>query len=135
MKYPAFGTKLLRGAVEIAQVRTINGMNLSVDTVDVTSHDSPDGWEEIIPTILRSGELSLEILYDPNDATHKLAAGGLLNDFVSKTSQAFTLTFPTSPVVNWTFTAYVTGFEPTMPVDGELAASVTLKPTGKPTLA
>lgn len=134
-KYSAFGTKLLRGAVEIAQVQNISGPGLALDTEDVTSHDSADAWEEVVATILRSGEVSMDLVYDPNGATHKNASGGLLYDLASRTATAFTLTFPSSPAVSWTFNAFVIGFEPDMPHDGALTASVTLKITGKPTLA
>lgn len=134
-KYAAFGTKLLRGAVEIAQVQNISGPGLALDTEDVTSHDSTEGWEEVVATILRSGEVSMDLVYDPNNATHKNASGGLLYDLAGRTSTAYTLTFPSSPAVSWTFTAFVVGFEPDMPHDGALSASVTMKITGKPTLA
>lgn len=132
-KYSAYGTKLLRGITEIAQVTNISGPGLSLDTTDVTEHDG-DGWEEVVPTVLRSGEVTLDIVYDPNEATHKNASGGLLYDMTSRTAASYTLTFPTSPVKSFAFSAFVTGFEPSMPVDGALTASVTLKITGKPTL-
>lgn len=134
-KYSAFGTQLKRGATTIAQVKSIGGMGLAVDTEDVTTHDSTGGWEEVVPTILRSGEVSVEIAYDPNAATHKNAAGGLIADLISKTANAYSLVFPSTPAVTWTFNAFVTGFEPTAPVDGALTAAVKLKVTGQPTLA
>lgn len=134
-KYSAFGTKLLRGAVEIAQVQNISGPGLSLDTEDVTSHDSASGWEELVGTILRSGEISLDLVYDPAAATHKNASGGLLYDMISRTATTFTLTFPSSPAVSWSFSAFVTGFEPSAPHDGALTAAVKMKITGAPTLA
>jgi len=132
-KYSAYGTALLRGAVEIAQVTSVSGPGITLDTVDVTEHDGV-GWEEVVPTILRSGEITLELAYDPAEATHKYASGGLLYDLVQRTSTAYTLRFPTSPIASWTFNAYVTAFEPSAPVDGALTASVTLKITGAVTL-
>ena len=134
-KYDAFGTKLERGAVEIAQVTNISGPGLSLDTEDVTSHDSTGDWEEVVGTILRSGEVSLDIVYDPAHATHKNASGGLLYDFAQKASNTYTLTFPDSGATEWSFTALVTGFEPGAPVGGALTAAVKLKLTGQPTLA
>lgn len=137
-KYSAFGTTLKRGGVggtAIAQVENISGPELSLDTEDVTTHDSTGGWEEHVGTILRSGEVTLDILYDPNHATHKNAAGGLISDLVSRVSQTYALTFPSSPAVSWSFSALVTAFSPESPVDGALRASVTMKVTGQPTLA
>jgi predicted secreted protein len=134
-KYAAFGTILLRGAVPIAQVKNFSGPSLSLDTADVTTHDSTLGWEEVVGTILRSGEITIDLEYDPNAATHKNLSGGLLYDMTSRTATAWTLTFPSVPAVSWTFNAFVTKFEPAAPHDADLTASVTLKITGAPTLA
>ena len=133
MKYSAFGTALKKGDVTYAQVTNISGLGLSLDTQDVTSHDSAGAWEEVVGTILRSGEVTLEIVYDPANATHKYAAGGLLYDLVSRTAISLSLVFPGA--VTWSFNALVTGFTPSAPVEGSLTASVTLKLTGQPTLA
>ena len=134
-KYSAFGTLLKRGATTIAQVSSISGPGLGLDMEDVTSHDSTGGWEEVVGTILRSGEISLDIVYDPNHATHKNAAGGLVADLVSRASTTYSIVFPSSGTVTWSFTAFVTGFEPSAAVDGALTATVKLKLTGQPTLA
>lgn len=134
-KYAAFGTQLLRGAVPIAAVRSISGPGLTLDTEDVTSHDSTEAWEEVVATILRSGEISLEIEYDPAAATHKNASGGLLYDLAQRASTTWSIKFPDTAVTTWSFTAFVTGFEVDAPHDGALTANVTMKITGKPTLA
>jgi predicted secreted protein len=134
-KYAAFGTAFKRGATTIAAVRNVGGPGLALDTEDVTTHDSPGAWEEHVGTILRTGEISLDLIYDPNAATHKNASGGLLADLVSRTAQSYSIVFPSSGSVTWSFSAFVTGYEPTAPVDGALTAAVKLKLTGEPTLA
>ena len=134
-KYAAFGTKFKRGAVEVAQVRNISGPSLSLDTEDVTSHDSTGGWEEVVATILRSGEVTLDLVYDPAAATHKNAAGGILADLVGRASTTYSIVFPDAAATTWSFTAFCVGFEPSMPHDGALTASVTYKITGPLTLA
>lgn len=133
-KYAAFGTVIKRGATAIAQVSSISGPGISLDTEDVTSHDSTGGWEEVVGTILRSGEVSLEILYDPANATHKNAAAGLLGDLIARAATAFSLVFPDTANTTWSFSALVTGFEPGMPHAGKLTAAVKMKLTGQPTL-
>jgi len=134
-KYAGFGIALKRGATEIAGVSNISGPGLSVDIEDVTTHDSTGAWEEVVATILRSGEVSLDIVYDPVAATHKYAAGGLIHDLVSRTKVTYTLVFPDVGATEWTFDALVVGFEPTAPVAGGLTATARLKITGQPTLA
>ena len=133
-KYAGYGTTLKKGAVAYAYVTNISGPGLSLDTEDVTSHDSTGGWEEVVGTILRSGEVSMDIVYDPAHATHANAGDGLIADLISRTLvTTFHLTF-SDAVTIWDFEAYVTGFEPTAPVGGALTATVKFKISGQPTL-
>lgn len=134
-KYDAFGCYLEKGAVTYAQVTNISGPSLSLDTEDVTSHDSDGAWEEVVGTILRSGEITMDIVYDPGDATHSSAANGLLTDLIARTLiDNFHLVFSDDGVIEWDFKAFVTGFEPSMPVGGALTAVVKFKLSGEPTL-
>ena len=134
-KYDAYGCYLEKGVVTYGQVTNISGPGLSLDTVDVTSHDSTGAWEEVVGTILRSGEVTMDIVYDPADATHANVADGLLADLVARTLiTTFHLVFSDVGVTEWDFNAFVTGFEPSAPVDGALTASVKFKLSGQPTL-
>ena len=137
----AFGTLLKIGDgatptenfTTIAEVSNISGPGLSMDTIDVTSHSSADGWREYIAGQLEAGEITFDINYIPTEVTHNLAKG-LLGDLAAKTRRNFQLVFPDAGSTTWKFTALVTGFEPSEPVDDKLAASVSLKLSGKPTL-
>jgi len=137
-KFDAYGTKLYRGTSGAGdlygQVVSVTGPGLSADTIDVTSHDSTAAWEEAVVGILRSGEITMDIIYDPADAFYKNAGTGLLADFIARALITLTLEFPDTAGTEWTFSAFVTGFEPSMPVDGALGASVTFKPSGNMTL-
>jgi hypothetical protein len=115
----------------ITQVSNISGPGLAMDTEDVTTHDSTGAFEEVVSTILRSGEVSLDIVYDPAGATHS-ATAGLLYYLNAKKLVFFDLIFAST--YNWTFDGYVTAFEPDIPHDGALTASVTAKITSQPTL-
>lgn len=128
-----FGTQLKIGTNVIAEVQDISGPSLSLETIDVTSFSSVDGWKEYIAGLLDAGEVSFEINYVPTESTHKNAAGGLVYLLATRTRQQFHLMFPDNTA--WTFHAYVTSFEPSAPVADKLGASVTLKLTGKPVLA
>lgn len=140
-KIAAFGTVLNMGDGEvvegfdpIASVRSIGGPGLSLDTEDVTTHDSTEAWEEVVGTILRTGEITLDIVYDPADSSHD-ATSGLVYQLEQKLLTNYQLIFPDTATTQWDFAAYVTGFEPEEPFDGALTASVTMKISGKPTLA
>jgi predicted secreted protein len=132
-RYAAFGTTFgPTGEAVVAQVKSISGPGIKLDTVDVTTHDSTGGWEEVVGAILRSGEVKLELVYDPSNATHSNVAHGLLGLLILKASHSFTLTFPDA--VAWVLPGLVTGFEPASPHDGVLTATVTIKVSGSPTL-
>ena len=115
----------------VAYISNVSGPGLTADTEDVTTHDSPGAWEEHVVTILRTGELSLDIVYDPTEATHD-ATTGLLAMKESRLPVGFSVVFPAP--VTWAFAAFVTGFEPSAPHEGALTASVKLKITGAPIL-
>jgi predicted secreted protein len=137
----AFGTLLKIGDgagpenfTTIGEVANISGPSLSMDSIDVTSHSSPDGWREFIGGLLDGGEISFDINFHPTESTHKLATG-LLGDMSAKTVRNFELIFPDGSSTKWSFAALVTAFETGEPIDDKLSASVTLKLAGKPTLA
>lgn len=118
----------------IAEVSSITGPSLSLDTAEATHHTSPGGWDEHIATLLRGGEVGFEVNFLPADATQSFSTG-LLKDMTDKTLRNFQIVFPDPGTTTWAFAAFVTGFEPAAPVDDKLAASVTLMISGQPTLA
>lgn len=117
----------------ITEVKEIKALPLSVDTTDVTNQSSPGGYEEVVPTIRRSGETTFDVNFQPYDATHNELTGlqYMLNNKVKITMQ---LIIPNqaggSRMPYWT--GYVTGFDIDAPVSGVLTASVKVKVTGQP---
>lgn len=139
-KIAALTTKLMVGDgggpeafTEVAYVSNISGPSLALDTEDVTTHDQASAFEEVVATILRTGDITLDLFYDPDEGTHD-ATTGLLTDYEAKTLRNFQIRFPSTGKVQWSFAAYVTGFNPGAPVGGALTASVSLKISGVPTL-
>ncbi len=120
----------------IAGVKDISGPATNRDLEEVTSHSSPNGYEEFVPTIKRSGEVTFDLNFDPTNATHGTAATGLAGKVHADTPTDFRLVFPRIGTngYRWTFSAFVTGFETSAPVAGVFGASVTRKVTGAPTL-
>lgn len=139
-KYSSFGAILRIGSTSgsggtaVAQVASIDGPKLQLETIDVTTHDNAGGWRSFIGGLLDAGELSMEIVFDPALGTHRNTSGGLLHALINRTVQEFTLVLPTSPAVSWYFNALTTAFLVQAPVDDKLPANVTLKITGAPTI-
>jgi predicted secreted protein len=129
----AFGTKLQRGDgagtevfVSIADVTALTPPALSRDTLDVTSHDSVNGWMEFVGGLKDPGECSADVNYQP--AEHD----ALVSDFEDDVPRNYKIVFPDG--TTWAFAALLTGFEPDAPYDDKLAATLTWKVTGKPTI-
>lgn len=118
----------------IAEVMDITGPSISLDTEEVTSQTSANGYDEHIGTILRGGDVTFDINYGPTDGTHDETTG-LISVMNAKSLNNFQLVMTDAGTTTWSFAALVTGFEPAMPVAGALRASVTLKISSKPTLA
>lgn len=131
-----FGTQLKRGDgagpevfTALANVTNIGGPGLSRETIDVTSHASPDGWMEFLGGLKDGGEVSADINYDP--ANHD----ALVDDFEDSAPRNYQIVFPDDATTTWTVALILTGFEPEAPYDDKLSASLTFKVNGKPTLA
>ena len=133
--YAAYGTLLKIAGVTVAGVTNIGGPGLTLETIDVTNHSSTSAWREFVGGLKDGGDISVDIVYDPAAATHKNTSGGLLYLLTTRASASFTITFSDTGATVWTFTAFVTSFEPSGAVADGLTASVTLKITGAPTLA
>lgn len=128
----AFSTSLSRGdgsgADEtfepIANITSLTPPGISRETLDVTSHDSPNGYMEFLGGLKDPGEVSFDVNYDP--AEHDK----LVEDFEEDNPVNYEVAFPDGTV--WGFGAILTGFEPEAPYDDKLTASLTLKVTSKP---
>ncbi|MCI0351566.1 MAG: hypothetical protein L0Z53_19255 [Acidobacteriales bacterium] len=124
----AFGTLLKKGGTTVAEVVNISGPGIAGDTVDATHQESPDNAREFIGTLVDSGEITCDVNFLPGNATQKQ----FITDIYAKTKASYSIVWIDGPTT-WTFDAIPTGFEPTANIDDKLAASITLKLTGKPT--
>lgn len=118
----------------IGELRNISGPSLSADVVDVSTHASPGAYREKIATLLDAGEITFTVNYIPTTATHN-ATTGILATYKNRTLRNWQLVFPDGSSTTWSFSGFVTGFQPSEPVDGELSADITITLSGQPTLA
>jgi hypothetical protein len=139
MSFASYGTLLQMGDgatpenfATIAGVGDIAGPAISRDLVEVTSHSSEDGYEEQVPTIKRSGNVTFPLRWDPDDPTHD-GETGILALVQADEPTNFREVYPRIGKM-WTFSAYVTAFNTTAPVAGVAGADVTMKITGRPQL-
>ncbi|MGQ5580926.1 phage tail tube protein [Streptomyces sp. ECR3.8] len=130
-----FGVQLKRGDgaepevfTKIADVTSLNPPNISRETLDVTSHDSVNGWMEFLGSLKDPGEVSADVNYQPDK--HDL----LVSDFEDATPRNYQIVFPDADATTWEFPAILTAFEPETPYDDKATASLTWKVSGKPTI-
>ncbi|KKN14051.1 hypothetical protein LCGC14_1000160 [marine sediment metagenome] len=111
----------------IAGVKSISGPEISRDTADITALDAASGFEEMIPTIIRTGNLDLDMRFDPTVHT-------TLNDrMVAGTGQNYRLTFVDTSTV--TISGYVTSINISTANDSEVQGNVGIKISGPVTFA
>lgn len=116
----------------IAEVRDIKGPGVKADIDDVTNHDSANGWEEVISTILRSGMVTFPVNYIMNDATQNHETG-LLYLLVNRIRRNYQIVNPDATVGgSITFPALVVEFDAEWPVAKANTCQFGLKVTGEP---
>jgi predicted secreted protein len=118
--------------VALAEVKSITPPSIDVDQVEVTHMQSPNRFREYISGLLDGGEASFEMNFIPG-STSDDRLFELLNlpTGVSR-RRACRISYPNG--VTWSFNAEVTGYEPDVPFDDAMTATVTLKVTGSITV-
>jgi hypothetical protein len=129
----AFGTTLSWNGHVVAGLTAINGIEATVDVVDVTTHASSNSYKETLPGLIDPGDVTAEGYFVHTDSDGQLA---MLTDMNSRTSRIVIITFPSATGATWTFTGFITALKiGDAPVDGAIPFTVTIKPTGKPVFA
>lgn len=136
----AFGTQFRRATtltpgttfVTMANVTSISGPQRKRDTIEVTSHDSPEQWREFIGGLKDGGEISCDINYDPGEVTHDLD-----DDFDDDAARNYQIVIlpDTADEHTWSIKGVLTELSDEFPFDDKAARTLTIKVTSKPTLA
>ena len=97
----------------------------SVDIVDATHNESPDVEEEVIPGIIRTKSISLEIEYKPNNAAV------LLIQAAKRLKKTFRSVWPDGRYIEWS--GYIEDFETEAPTEEKQIATLSIKRSGPAT--
>jgi len=124
----AHGTTLTLGSSTVAELTNISGPSVSVDPIDVTSHDTSDKFREFVAGLKDGGEISVE-----GNLISSTQGNVILSNIASGSVVAVVITFPSG--ITFTAQGFATGFEPGAPHDDKLSFTATIKITGKPVLA
>lgn len=130
----ASGTKISKGTttpVEIGGLTSIGGIEITAETMDVTTLESEGAYREFIQTWKDGGEVPLEGYFEPENEGQLAMEDSLDSGEV----EDYKITFPTKPKAEWIFKGVVTAFKVgDAELDGAIAFSTTIKVSGKPKL-
>lgn len=113
----------------IASLTSITGLDLSADDIDVTAHDSADGYREFVQGLRDGGTVSID-----GNFTAVASQEALKDLFDAGETVAMTITFP-DDIAEWQFNGYVNAFSTSAPMDDKAGFSATIKVSGKPILS
>ncbi len=130
-KSNSVGTKLKIDGVPVGGLKSINGIEVSADTIDVTDLNNESGYREKMAGFKDAGEVSASGFLDGEDEGQAKCAE-LLNsgDVVD-----CTIVFPAKIGKTWTFKACVTKFSTGAELEDAVSFEIALAVSGKPTLA
>lgn len=137
-----FGTLLQRGDggspevyTTILEITSITGPSLARETVDATHYESPSGYREFLGGLIDGGEVTFEGNWVPRNSTHD-ATTGLLTEMASSdvTIRNWRILLTGTPTAYWIVAGFLTRWEASIPVDGKLSFSGTIKVSGKPAI-
>lgn len=137
-KSAAYGSKLAvqygqtGSYTDLAFVGDFNGPDISIETTDVTTHDSADNFNEFLAGIADGGEIAFEVQFDPTLAAHET----LYNAVAARLKHNFYVKLPgwvsTGGGGYWAFAGVFTKMSIGLTVKGSVTASMTIKVSGKP---
>jgi hypothetical protein len=94
--------------VSIAQLQKFSMSGIKVVFDDVTNIDSASSYKEVMPVLLDPGEITLEGILNPEDATQT----DLLTQLVGLTSTQFKIILSNANATTVTFTGFVAEYAP-----------------------
>lgn len=122
----------------VAELVDINGPGIKRDARETTHHQSTDKFREFKPGLKDGGEVGLTVNLLPGNATHGTASGGLLESINDDELHNWKVVLPeddAGATYDWSFAGFLTSFDVKYPKGDNMTADITIKVSGKPTLA
>lgn len=121
------GATLSIAATAVGNIISIAGPDMSRDSIDISTMDSPTKHREFIPGMIDSGEITAELNYDGT------TVATLLKNQMTASAQAIVVTIPdgdgTTNKSTYTGTGFVTSLGHAVPFDDKVTQSVGIKLT------
>lgn len=110
----------------VAEVVNVNPPDSMLNTTDATHMESPDSHEEVIPTLLSTGEATIDLNFVPGSATQK----ALSDAHFAMRKASFRVILP-GAAKRFEWDGYVTKIGRALPHGDKMSMSVSVKATGK----
>ena len=127
----AYNSILVWNYNRILEMLSISGPLESCDTIDVTSHDSPDNYREFVAGPASGGEVSIEGNLIVGD---ELGQMKFYTDLQAGAKKTAWIVMPMAVGASLLFDAIAKSFSPSTPYEDKIGVSATLQVTGKPAL-
>jgi hypothetical protein len=114
--------------VDVAEVISITPPSFSLDQIDVTHMQSPNRNREFISGLNDPGECSFDMNFIPGNSADDRMFELLALPTGASRARNCRVSYPNG--VTWSFSAELTGYEPTVPVDDKMTATATFKVSG-----
>jgi len=114
--------------VAMAEVISIKPPSFKLDQIDVTHMQSPARNREFISGLNDPGECSFDMNFIPGAQSDDRIFELMNLPTGASRARICRCSFPNG--TTWTFNAEVVGYEPTVPVDDKMTATVTFKVSG-----
>jgi hypothetical protein len=119
------GTVVKRNGTTIGELRDITSPALTRNTFDTSNQNDAD--DSYVVGIRRKGDLTFSVNWlQSGEVTHG-AASGLLKAYQDGSKDLYEMDYPDGS--KWYFSGFITNLAVKAPVDGELSADVSIKPT------
>lgn len=116
----------------VAEVLDISGPNMTMDTIEVSSQDSANGWREYIAGWRDAGEVSISANWIPASSTQDGTAG-ILSKFLDSDLHNYQIITPQcdgTETYTITLRGIVTGFNVNLPLTEQAKVDFSIKLTG-----
>lgn len=130
-KSNSVGTKLQVNEKVVGGLKSIGGIEISADSIDITDLGNTDGYRESLPGFKDGGEVAISGFLDGEDSgqdeCYTLMNSGEVVDCK--------IVFPSKIGKTWSFKAGITKFATNADLEDAVTFEATLKVSGKPILA
>lgn len=130
MANKGIGAQISKGGVVIGSLTEIKGIDMSQDTMDVTTLDTSSGYKTNITGWKDGGEVSISGFFVPGDS----GQAAMISGYDAGTEDTYVITFPSAMAVTWTFTGLITKITTGIGLSDPVSFDATIKVNGKPTL-